>query len=233
MRRISLSTPLIIVCVLAASAGCGSKATPQGAGGLVGANAPTTTATSTSTGGSTTTAAPTATKTTKTTQPTSDWPPHPNCITYNPNTLAVTSASGMYTISDGNRVVMVLHGQSDTVGKQGLALAQRYGRHCFLGQANTREDKNQYIFDYWRDPTGKTPEITDEDDLCSAYNKHNLTVEDMGEGNGWRVKDHDHVLHLFDSSADAHNGDLVLSKYGQICSIGDNDNGYDAVNFFR
>ena len=59
---------------------------------------------------------------------------------------------------------------------------------------------------------------------------NNLTVEDMGGGDGWRVKDHDNVLHLFDNESDARNGKLVLAKYSKNCSIGDND-GYDAVNF--
>ena len=45
----------------------------------------------------------------------------------------------------------------------------------------------------------------------------------MGDGHGWRVKDHDHVLHEFDNETDARNGALVLAKYSQICQIGSLD----------
>ena len=50
-------------------------------------------------------------------------------------------------------------------------------------------------------------------------------------GTGWRVKDHDHVLHLFDNETDARNGKLVLAKSSQICYIGDNDDGQDVATF--
>jgi hypothetical protein len=160
------------------------------------------------------------------------WPSPEDCVSYNPNNLTVTFASGAYTVSDGSKVVVKVYGQSgDNTGKQALALAQRYSRHCYLGRNNHRtEDREQYIFDYWQNPSGKNTTIPDLEDLCSNYNRNNLTVEDMGDGYGWRVKDHDHVLHLFDNESDARNGKLVLAKYGQICSIGDND-GYDSVNF--
>lgn len=124
-------------------------------------------------------------------------------------------------------------GPGETVGAKGLALAQRFRKHCFLGRGNTREDKNSYTFDYWRDPSGKTPNIPDQDEDCSGYNRNNLTVEDMGGGYGWRVKDHDHVLHVFDNESDARSGKLVLSKYNQICFIGNSDdNDPDVVSYF-
>jgi hypothetical protein len=110
---------------------------------------------------------------------------------------------GAYTVSDGTKVVVKVYGQSgDNTGKQALALAQRYSRHCYLGRNNHRtEDREQYIFDYWQNPSGKNTTIPDLEDLCSNYNRNNLTVEDMGDGYGWRVKDHDHVLHLFDNES--------------------------------
>ncbi len=73
--------------------------------------------------------------------------------------------------------------------------------------------------------------IPDQEEDCSPYDRHNLTVEDMGGGYGWRVKDHDHVLHLFDNESDARNGKLVLAKYSQICSIGFSDDGRDVMSY--
>jgi hypothetical protein len=161
------------------------------------------------------------------------WPQPEDCVRYNAANLTVQYDNGTYTVSDGGTVVTRVYGQEgDNVGDKALALAQRYRKHCYLGRDNTRpEDRGHYIFDYWRGSSGLTPEIADQYDDCSSYNRHNLTVEDMGGGYGWRVKDHDHVLHLFDNESDARNGKLVLARYGHACSIGDNDDGKDSVSY--
>lgn len=155
--------------------------------------------------------------------PAPSWPTPEDCVSYNPEDLSVEYEAGIYAVRSGSQVVLRLSGgPGEMVGEQGLALAQRYRKHCYLGRDNTREDKNAYVFDYWRSPSGMTPPIADEEEQCSGYDRKNLTVEDMGGGYGWRVKDHDHVLHVFDNESDARNGRLVLSKYGQICFLGNN-----------
>jgi hypothetical protein len=158
------------------------------------------------------------------------WPSPADCVSYNPNNLTVHYEAGVHEVRDGSKVVARLHGgPGDQVGEQGLALAQRYRRHCFIGRGNGREDANAYVFDYWRDSSGKRTTIPGEDDACSAYKRGNLQVNDMGSGHGWRVKDDDHVLHVFDDESDARDGRLVLAKYGQICSLGsppDDDQDY-------
>jgi hypothetical protein len=242
MRRISIVAPLVVVCALAAGAGCGNKSNNAGVGGL--ADAPSTGVSaapspSVTDGGSTTPPGGTPTTTpAKTKTPVPSWPTPEDCVSYNPTSVTLTgdATSGTFTISDGSTVVMRLHGQSDVVGQQGLALAQRYRKHCYIGRQNTRDLPGDYIFDYWRNPSGQTPSIPNQSDVCSPYHNHNLTVEDMGGGEGWRVKDHDHVLHVFDNESDARNGNLVLVKYGQICSIGnvdDTDKDLGSVTFMR
>jgi hypothetical protein len=225
MWRRSLVVPAAIACVLVASAGCakasntaGSATTTPPVITLSGAASPSTTPAKTTT----TTAAP-------------SWPTPEDCISYHPNSLTVHYEAGLFAVNDGSTEVMLVHGgPTENTGDKALALAQRYTKHCFLGRNNTREEKNSYIFDYWRNASGMTPTIADQDQDCSDYNRNNLTVEDMGDGNGWRVKDHDHVLHLFDKESDARNGKLVLSKYHQICFIGtfDDNQGQDAISYF-
>ena len=163
------------------------------------------------------------------------WPSPEDCISYNPISLTVNYEAGIYSVSDGSRVVVnAAGGPGEPIGEQALALAQRFRKHCFLGRDNTREDKNSYVFDYWREASGAKPEISGQDENCSDYNRNNLTAEDMGGGYGWRVKDHDHVLHLFDSQSDARGGKLVLSKYNQICTIGYRDDAdQNVVSYFR
>lgn len=53
----------------------------------------------------------------------------------------------------------------------------------------------------------------------------------MGSGHGWRVKDHDHVLHVFNNESDARNGRLVLARYGRICLIGTGDHDPGQVSY--
>jgi hypothetical protein len=104
--------------------------------------------------------------------------------------VTYSTSDGSYTVNSGSTIVMRFKAlQDDTVAAQAKVLAQRYMRHCYIGRANTRtEDRGSFIFDYWRDPSGQNPPIPGEDDICSNYNRNNLTVEDMGGGDGWRVR---------------------------------------------
>lgn len=140
-----------------------------------------------------------------------------------------------YVVEAGSVVVMRLYGAAGSdLGDKGLALAKRHSKHCFLGRKNTREQKAGYIFDYWRNQVSGAAAVPDGESDCSSYDRTNLTVEDMGNGDGWRVKDHDHVLHLFDNERDARNGKLVLSKYKAMCMLGDGGDGdLDQISYQR
>ncbi|GHJ47796.1 hypothetical protein Cs7R123_51380 [Catellatospora sp. TT07R-123] len=152
------------------------------------------------------------------------WPTPADCVFYDPARLRVGYEAGVYTVADGATPVLRLHGGPGAAsGGQGLALAQRYRRHCYVGRGNAREDGDTFVFDYWLDPSGRAAVIEGEQDNCSAYEPGHLIVEDMGHGDGWRVKDHDHILHVFDTEADARAGSRVLANYHRICFLG----GYD------
>lgn len=230
IQRRTLAAPLAFVCVLAAGAGCASKTDSTGPvpqlSTVVTASAPPSGAPSGAASGSPGTANPPAGGTNAPPPPPAapQWPTPEDCVSYNPNALTVNYEAGKYAVLEGSRVVVRVNGgPGQTIGDKILALAQRYRRHCFIGRGNTREDSNAYIFDYWRDSSGMTPPIADQEDDCSGYDRNNLDVNDMGSGHGWRVKDHDHVLHVFNNESDARNGKLVLSRYQRICFIGDND----------
>jgi hypothetical protein len=231
MRRLLAAAPAAVLLLLASACGSSSgtgQAEPT-ASGVFDQTSPS--AAATNTGG-----APATQNTGNTGGNTqAQWPSPEDCVSYNPSNVKSRYEAGIWAIVDGNIEVMRLHGgPSENVGEKGVALAKRFRRHCYLGRNNTREEKYSYIFDYWRDPSGQNPAIADQEDDCSPYDKNNLTVENMGSGQGWRVKDHDHVLHLFDNETDARNGKLVLSKYNQICFIGnppDSNQGQDQVSY--
>ena len=151
-----------------------------------------------------------------------DWPAPEDCVSYDPTALTTHYEAGFWTVGDGSvEVARVEGGPSDNTGQKVLAVAQHYKRHCFLGRGRMYDDTGNYVFDYWRDASGQNPAIPDQDNDCSPYDRTNLTVEDMGGNEGWRVKDHDHVLQLFFTEQDARAGLLVLAKYTKICLIGD------------
>lgn len=230
-----------MTCAVVATAGCSSKSVPPSSAlGPVSATSPAGTGESPTSEPNTSGTGQQTTKPKNTTKPqttTGDWPNPANCVSYNPGNLTVAFANGAYTVSDGGKKVLTVSGYSDdNTGDQALALAKRYKKHCLIGQGNSRADHYQYVFDYWRSPSGIKTTIPGEEDICSNYDRGNLTVEDMGDGNGWRVKDHDHVLHLFDTGKDARDGDIVLTKYGQICQIGsgsDEDDNSRYVTYSR
>jgi hypothetical protein len=222
MSPLKAAAPLVALLCLAA---CGSKAAPAAAPPA------TTTAVPTATTGDPG-PAPTTVRGTATTAA-ADWPSPEDCVSYNPASLTTHYEAGIWTVTYGSVEVIRVHGgPSDDTGAKALALAQHYKRHCFIGRGKMYEDKGNYVFDYWRDPSGQNPTIPDQENDCSPYNRNNLTVEDMGGGEGWRVKDHDHVLQLFYDEADARAGKLVISKYDQICFIGDGSDDQDVVSYF-
>ncbi len=60
-----------------------------------------------------------------------------DCVAYNPNNLTTNYTAGIWSVKDGAKEVMRLHGaQSDNTGQKGLALAKRFKAHCFIGRNN-------------------------------------------------------------------------------------------------
>ena len=212
MSPLRLVVPLVVAAGLLT--GCGGKSASTSVAPTPDQTAPATTA---ATAGPT----PTTARTTATSGG-GDWPSPEDCVSYDPTSLTTHYEAGVWTVGDGSvEAVRVEGGPSDNRGQKVLAVAQHYRRHCFIGRGRMYEDTGKYIFDYWRDPSGQNPPIPDQSEDCSPYDRSNLTVEDMGGSEGWRVKDHDHVLHVFYAEQDARAGQLVLSKYGQACFIGD------------
>jgi hypothetical protein len=228
MRRIAMAAPMALICLLA-GAGCNG-----GTGSSAPPSVTTDVSPSASPGDEPPASAPPASPNAKPSPAAAaSWPSPEDCVSYNPSTVTATFDNGLYTIASGSTVVIKLHGSSgDGTGDKGVALAKRYKKHCYIGRRNTRAEKDSYIFDYWRTLSGIKTDIPGQEDDCSDYDRTNLTVEDMGNGDGWRVKDHDHVLHLFDNGTDARNGKLVLAKYHKICFIGvTGDENQDQVSY--
>lgn len=147
------------------------------------------------------------------------WPSPEDCISYDANTLTVNYEAGVWVVRSGTtEIVRTYGGPSDPNGNHALAVAKRYTKVCFIGRGNHREGREEYIFEYWRDPSGINTTLPDAEEVCSSYDRTNIIVDDASD-NAWRVRDDDHVLQMFDTEQDATGGKLVLEKYNQICYV--------------
>jgi hypothetical protein len=150
------------------------------------------------------------------------WPSPEDCLPHNPATVSIRhdTTQNIWQVVDGSHYLLAF--DSEANAEKGLALAQRYRTECFIGRSNTRTNRYQYIFEYWKDPSGLTATVPNPD--CIPYNPGNLTVENLG-ATGWRIDDGPSWLVLFDTQQDANNGLLVMRMSTHICYIGRDNSG--------
>lgn len=139
-----------------------------------------------------------------------------NCITYEPATAEVSpnNAGGYSLWASGQELIRFYQDGDSNASAKVLALAKRYRTVCFVGRGN---DRLEFVFEYWKNPSGSNSPIPDSEDDCTSYDRNNLQVDDTGYG--WRVKNDDNVLQLFATQSDANNGRTVLAMYDRICRI--------------
>jgi len=162
------------------------------------------------------------------TKPEPAWPANADCISHNPATvsISVNSSAGLWQIVDGGHALLAFKRAEDA--QAGLALAQAFRQHCFIGRNNTRPDRYRYIMDYWRDPVLPAPAIANPD--CLVHNPDNLTVANLGDL-GWRVEQGSEAIALFATEADANDAVLVMKHYNRHCYIGRGYTGADRLNY--
>ena len=139
-----------------------------------------------------------------------------DCVGYDPASLKVVDekASG-WGVSDGSKDIATLDNQTDA--GRALGLARAYKRHCYLGRANTRPDRSDYIIEYWDGASGVAPVIDVED--CQRYDRQNLRIQEVS-GQGWMLTDGKRRLTMVDTQADGKRAwDLALGN-NQFCFIG-------------
>jgi serine/threonine protein kinase len=139
-----------------------------------------------------------------------------DCVGYDPASLKVVDEKAMgWGVNDGSKDIATLDNQTDA--GRALALARAYKRHCYLGRANTRPDRSDYIIEYWDGASGVAPVIDVED--CYRYNRQNLRVQEVS-GQGWMLTDGKQPLTMVDTQADGKRAwDLALGN-SEFCFIG-------------
>ncbi len=137
------------------------------------------------------------------------------CDPYNAAALTALPTADYWTLFDGQQLLLSMATQTDA--SNAVALAQRYSTLCFIGRDNARANREAYITQYWKDPTGVATTISPED--CTPYATANLQVVNLG-ATGWAVSDGTRQLLLLDNQADANGALGVLKPYSSQCFIG-------------
>jgi hypothetical protein len=138
------------------------------------------------------------------------WPSPADCVGHNPATVTVTGSGSLWQVVDGSHALMAF--STNANAQAGLALAKAYKTHCFIGRGTA------HIMDYWLDPVGPAPAITNPD--CLPHTASALYVENLGGTNGWRLDNGSEWVQIFTTQADANNGLLVFKHYNRHCYIG-------------
>jgi hypothetical protein len=139
-----------------------------------------------------------------------------DCVAYDPAALRVVNEKGAgWGVSDGSKDVTTLDNQTDA--QRAYALARAYKRHCYLGRANTRPDRSEYVIEYWDNPTGLPLTIDVED--CRRYQPTALRIVEVS-GKGWALTDGKQTLTMADTQGDAKHAWDIARANGQLCFIG-------------
>lgn len=144
-----------------------------------------------------------------------------DCLAYNPQDLRIVDegATG-WLLTDGRSRMLTLDNRQDAA--RALALARRHTSHCFIGRDNNRQNRRDYVHEYWLGDSGITTEINGEDAI--RYNPNNLFIVDEGES-GWLLTEGgSHRMMMLDNKQDAEEALAVAKRHNYYCFIGRNNN---------
>ena len=139
-----------------------------------------------------------------------------DCVDYDPGVLKVGRAGAAgWAVTDGHTPLLTLDTKSDA--QRGLALVQRYRRHCFLGRSNTHPNRSDYVIEYWEQPTHAPTVIQPE--RCTPYDRRALKLVDRHE-RGFDLVAGGTRLLIAASREDAQHAWEIAQQSSALCDIG-------------
>lgn len=141
-------------------------------------------------------------------------------ISYNPRTLRIVDEGAKgWLLTDGVSRMKMFDTKEDA--RNGMLVARRYTRQGFVGRDNPRQQRIDYITEYWAGSSGLPWEPLTKVD-CIAYNPTKVVAEDI-DADGWRLKEGSHWMLLAHDLNDALAILRVLERYTKMCFIGRNN----------
>ncbi len=160
------------------------------------------------------------------------WPSPPDCIAYDPLTVAIVTQFAVfpetptYHIKWGSTVILSFKRLVDA--QEGLKVVKSYKEHCFIGRGNSRPNPESYTLHYWKSPVADSPAIDNPD--CFAHTSAGLLIEDLG-ATGWRLRHGNSLIAVFDTKADAQDAVLVFKHFNRHCYLGRGYTGSDRLKY--
>ena len=145
-----------------------------------------------------------------------------DAISYNPANLKIVKQTNDWLLTDGQSKMSIFATEEDA--KNGLKVAKRHTRHCFIGRSNNRRNRKDFIFEYWEGNSGLPSETLSKRDV-NPYKPQNVSVRYDASLGYWRVveklpNNSEHCMLIADNMADALAMLSVVERYTKICFVG-------------
>ena len=126
----------------------------------------------------------------------------------------------------------------------GLRIAKRHTRQCFVGRSNKRSNRKDFILSYWDGNSGLQSEPLTKTDKIS-YNPQNVSAQYNAERRYWEIIEKEknsswgifhkskikQTLFIADNMADALAMLAIVEKHSKSCYIGRNNNRSNRKDF--
>jgi hypothetical protein len=140
-----------------------------------------------------------------------------DAIPYDPARLVVVNRGAIgWMLTDGVMSMRLFDNAEDA--RNGLRVARRYNRQCFVGRDNPRSNRRDYILEYWTGNSGLRWEPLTRTDAI-PYSPRNVVATDL-DAKGWRIQDGNHWMLIAHDMNDALAMLQVVERYSRLCFIG-------------
>lgn len=141
-------------------------------------------------------------------------------IVYNPRTLRIVNEGAKgWLLTDGISRIKMLDNKEDA--RNAMLVARRHTRQGFVGRDNSRQNRLDYITEYWAGSSGLPYEPLTKVDTI-PYDPNKVIAEDIDVG-GWHITEGDHWMLLAHDLNDALAVLRVVERYTKMCFIGRNN----------
>lgn len=143
-----------------------------------------------------------------------------DAIAYDPQRLVVVDRGALgWMLTDGRMSMRLFDNAEDA--RNGLRIARRHTRQCFVGRDNPRTNRRDYLLEYWDGNSGLRPEPLTRTDAI-PYQPANVKAVDL-DAQGWRIHEGDHWMLIAHDMNDALAMLQVVERHSRMCFIGRNN----------
>jgi C1A family cysteine protease len=143
-----------------------------------------------------------------------------DCIPYDPTKLQIVNRGALgYMLTDGRMSMRLFDNPEDA--RNGLRVARRHTQQCFVGRDNPRQNRRDYILEYWSGTSNLPIEPLTRTDAI-PYHPNNVVATDL-DAAGWRLQDGEHWMLIAHDMNDALAMLQVVERHTRLCFIGRNN----------